>query len=204
MQQPIPPNFSGGGQNPYDFIINGSPKKKLSFLPHSNSPKDKMLYMVAGIGIVLAVLALIVMVFFSGGGASAGLTTIAQKQTEIIRVSNLGSQKARSTATVTFAENTLVTTTTAQKETIAYIAKKGKAPTSKTLALGMDSQSDKKLASAELAGQYDEVLTAVLKADLQSYQQALTTEYKATNSNTEKIMLQKQYNQVVIILKSVQ
>jgi hypothetical protein len=200
-QTPTSPN---GGQNPYDFIINGHQKKKRSFLPSNNSPKDKMLFMVAGIGIVLAVLALVIMVFFSGGGASAGLTTVAQKQTEVIRISNVGSQKARSTKTVALAENTLVTTTTAQQETIAYIKKKGKAPTTKTLALGANKQSDIKLATAERAGQYDEVFTSIIKADLNSYQQELASAYKASNSKTEKALLQKQYNQVVVLLKSAQ
>ncbi len=117
---PPAPVSSGqpGGNNPYDFILNhqGSPKRPLL---GGNSFKQRLL-IVAGGGLLLIIVLMIAFsVLFNKSDSTTGLLGIAQSQTEIARVAELGKLSARSPDTKNFASLTSLSMATAKAEIVA-------------------------------------------------------------------------------------
>ncbi len=203
--QQVPPSFPSDGQNPYDFILQGPPKQKRSILPTGNSPKQRAtLFMSLVGGVLLLFIIIMVLIFSSGGSSTKGLIKVAQDQTEILRITEIGTRYVRGSDAAAINENTKLTLTTAQAETVAYITKHNKKPSSKTLALGANKATDQALNTANSAGQFDDALKSTLKTQLTGYQSDLSTEYKATNSKSEKVLLKKLYDQATLLIKTIQ
>ena len=201
LNQPIPPPYSGDSQ--YDFILSGNQKAKKSLLPKGNSPKQRILYAVGG-GILAVILIMVIfaLVFGNSGGSTLALETIAQTQTELIRVSTAGATESRDVAVQGFAESIALTTTTGQQQTLSYLSAHKHKMDAKHLALGRNVKTDAALKSASEAGHYDEQLATELNQELTSYRDQLSKAYKEASSSTQKQLIQQLFNQVTVLLKN--
>jgi len=167
------PNQQPQGSNPYDFILNPSaPPKKGPF----NGSKHTKLISVAFIGIILVVVMIGISVITSLGNKNYNsLLELAQRQTEIVRIADLGLANARDPSTVTYVSTLRNVTLSEKTSTLAFLAKKKFKVNDKQLALKKDASIDKDLTSAKQDNNYDAVLLEKLDGLVTSYQKAEKT-----------------------------
>jgi hypothetical protein len=195
---PAPPPITPGGQKPgqYDFLFQEPPKKS-RFGLNITGTKQRIL-VVAGGAVVLLIL--IIMAFsFLGSGNKANqalLLSVAQKQTELIRIADLGAQKAHSTTAKNLAVTTAASLTTDQNALLGVMSPKPKA---KELALGKNSNTDKLLSTAEQNNQFDEVFVTELQKELLSYQKLLKQARDSTSSKKTKAILSDEYTHASVL-----
>lgn len=160
-------------QSPYDFIMNpGTPPKKspLALKVDPGSPKGflfKIGLIVGGVVIFMIIAAVIVNMLTGDKTNTADITSLAQTQAEIVRVSG----KANS-GTVTnqslrnFATNTTLTMTSQQTKTIALLQTKGVKLSTKKLALKKNADIDTQLQAATASNSFDSVFAQIMSKQL--------------------------------------
>jgi hypothetical protein len=202
LNQPIPPSYSGG-EDPYDFILKGSQKPKKSLLPAGNSRKNRVILVVGAalFGLILIIIVLS-LVTSSGSAGTKQLTTLAQSQNEIIRISSTGSTQARDSTIKGFSESVNLTMMSEQQQTTKYLSSHGAKVKPKVLLLGRDPQTDATLKSATAAGRYDDELLKTIEKQLNVYKIQLQQAYKQTSKKSEKILIQQLFDQATKLTKN--
>lgn len=190
----------------YDFIMNGGqpqPKSKLS-LPKGNGSKTQRILILVGGGAVLLVLILMAFSLLTAGskGQTEQLLTLAQEQTELIRVAGLAqSEKAvRSSSTQVLAANTSLALQSSNKEVLALLTKAKVKTDDKILALKKSSKTDLALEEAAQNNQYDDVFTGILRTDLKAYQTHVKQLYSTSTNKAQKEVLDAAYRGTTILL----
>lgn len=202
LDQPIPPG-SSGGENPYDFILSGAPKPKLSLVPKGGSQKQRIILVASGAIIILIIFVIVFsLIANSGDSGIKSLVSVAQTQTEIVRVSTAGTSQVRDPSILNFTENVSLGLTSSQIQTINYLTKHQKKISSKELALGQSASTNKKLSTAQETGNYDNTMLTTLQQELTAYQAQVIAAYKSTDVNSQKVLLQQLYTQVTNLLKN--
>ncbi len=189
------------GQNNYDFILNPEAKKKKTPLLAGNNPKQRILIIAAVGGVLLIVFFIFMSVVFGGKNSADSLLDLAQKQTEIIRVSDLGFRKAKSGVAKNLALNTKLTMQSSLNSTTERLAKLGTKPKPKTLALQKNIRTDQTLTTAGLNNKFDTTLVETIQKLLNDYRAALKTTYDASNSQADKQLLNSSYQAVSLLLE---
>lgn len=200
-QQPYyQPTAPQAPENPsqYDFIVNNQSPKR--------GPSSKtMLLFVAGTAGVLIVLAWIILslVFGGKGAATAPLVTLAQEQTEIIRITKAAddSNQLSSQDAQNFSRNTRLTISSDQAELTNFLAKNGKKLTKKQLALKQSATTDSTLQAAASSGTYDSTFISVLQTQLKTYQTSLSQAFKGASSASEKALLKGEFDNATLLLE---
>ncbi len=166
------------------------PNPDYSFL--NNAPtqagpsKRKRIMIVAGGAAVLLIIIFIgIFVLFGGGDSSSTSLNIAQKHTELIRVSELGQKTARGQAAKNIATTTNLTLLSSQAQ-INAIASKDQKVATKLLKAGQDAKTDTTLTEAEQRSQFDEVFIDLLVGEIKEYQIELKKAYESSNSKKNK------------------
>lgn len=199
---PLPQHDPNDPNNPYAFIMNsGAPQQQGKFnIPKGNSTLQRALIFGGGF-VVLLVVGLMAMSALSGGsGHSTQLLTLAQEQTEIIRIADLArnERSIRNETTNNLASSTSLSVNTSLKQTLGLIG--GKAPNPKVLALKKSSKTDALLTEAASNNQYDQVFVGVLQTKLKEYQSDVKKLYVGNKSKKEKAVLESAYNGTVVLL----
>jgi hypothetical protein len=195
---PAPPPMTPGGQGQYDFILNNQPPKKSWF--SGNSMKQRILIVVGG-GTALLV---VFMVIFAVLGSSKQtntqeLVTITQQQSELIRISGIGVQKARSTTAKNLAITTQLSITSEQQALLATLKNQGRKLSSKDLALGKNSKNDTLLTQAEQNNRFDEAFVEEIQKELLDYQKNVKAAYQSATNTKVKQALQVQFKNASIL-----
>lgn len=202
LEQPIPPSYPGG-DNQFDFILNGHQKPKKGLIPKGNSPKQRIIMVILGLLAVLTLFAIIfALIFSSGGGNKEDMLGLAQTQTELVRISASGAEDSRDAVTQGFAQNIAAVITTSQLETTEWLTKNGVKFKEKDLALAKDEKVDAALNSALQAGRFDQELVKVLERMLAEYKAELSQAFSGTSSKSQKTLLQNLFKQVETIIKN--
>lgn len=189
-------------QNPYDFILNDAKPAKRPLLPgNGSSVKQRLLIAGAGAAILVIIGIMFMNLVFGGSkGPTEQLLKLAQTQTEIVRISDLGVQKAKGTEARNLAITTKLSLSTQLAETTERLGTLGKKVNSKELALGQNPQTDTALDTAEQASRFDEEFLKVLNSQLADYQTSLQSTYSAAGDTTDKDLLSGQFDDVAILL----
>ncbi len=193
-------NPSDQNTNPYDFL-NETKKPRKPFKLGNAGKRERML-LVAGGG---ALLAIIIVIIFgtlakSGGNATEDLITLAQQQTELVRVATIGTTKARGTAAQNLAVTTAATIQSDQTTTLALLQKSKIKVSSKQLLLGKNTKTDLLLTQAEQNNQFDEVFTSQITAQLTAYQKTIKKAYDASSGKTTLAILTEQFRHTETLL----
>lgn len=200
-----PPPQQTPEQNPYDFIMNsGEPVKKSPLgLPSGNSVLQRILIVGGGL-VILLVVGIIAMSLLGGSGKSNSeqLLTLAQTQTEIMRVTDviLKQPATRSESTRILATNTALSVESTQKQVLAMIESSGKKVNTKELGLLKNAKTDTTLNTAALNNQYDDVATQVIITELKNYRTQLKTTYDGTSDQKNKVVLSDAFKGVGLLL----
>lgn len=190
-------------QPPYDFIMNSgaSPQKK-GLLPSGMSKKQKV-FIFGGAGLfVLLILGAIFSLFFNrpDPGLDASLK-MAQQHTEILRVADIGTKKAKSSTTRNLAA-TIKLSMQSSEDKIVAIASKGRKPTPAQLNAAKDLKTDEALTTADQNNRFDDAFTSAIHDQIRQYLQQIRIVYDATNSSQDKKTLDEVHTQIAKILPS--
>ncbi len=195
---PLPPDH-----DPFAFITQDNPVPKKT-LVNPSSMKAQIAIIVGFV--ILLIIGAIITVSLLGGGdkdRTQSYIEISQRQTEIIRISALASEKAKSLETKSLAYTTNLAVSSSQKELTTILVKRG--VTEKALAkeLGAlkNSKSDELLAEAERNNRYDETFKEILNTELTNYQKQLNA-VSGGAKKSEFAVLEKSFNQISVIQKS--
>jgi hypothetical protein len=195
----IPP--AAPSNNPYEFIMNPQKPKKPPVLIGGNSTMQRILVVVGGL-IVLVILAVVVSSLLTAGSKekTAGLLTVAQDQTELIRIATDGTQHATTLPGQSLAQNVRASITSDNAALLDYMAKNGQKVTPIQLAAKQSKTTDATLASALENSTYDSAFKDIIQTELQSYSTALQKAYKANPGPKGQTLLSKQYDAAKLLL----
>lgn len=201
---PAPPPLqpAGPGNSPYGFITESPQPGKKGF----GAGGSKMQRIIV-VGAIAAILLVVGLIFASvlgnaGSGAKADYQSLVEQQAEIIRVSEIGVEKARSSSAKNLAVTTKLSLTSSQSA-INSIAKSGGAKTdAKTLALGKDGDTDKALTTAEQTNRFDETFIQKLNQLLSEYQKTLKRLHDQTTKASSKTTLEEAYKNAGLLMQN--
>ncbi len=193
---PAPPPITPSGQQPgqYDFLFH-EPQKKGRLPLNPGNLKQRILIIVGG-GVLLLVVGLLLFSVLGGGGSNNELLAIAQKQAELIRVANIGNQKARSATAKNLAVTTSLSLTSEQSALLKVMNPK---PDTKELALGRNKKTDTLLATAEQNNQFDQTFVTEIQNELSAYQKAMKQAYDNASNSKVKAVLAAEYHNASIL-----
>lgn len=200
---PAPPPMQPAAtqNNPYDFITNSPTKPKKSFLPGGNSLTSRLIIIGAGV-MILFMIGLVVIALLNSGSTALknDYSTVVLQQAELIRVSDIGVQKARQADAKNLAITTKLSLSSQQPDLLALAKKAGASTDPKILAASVNSETDTALTTADQANQFDEVFVEIMSAGLKKYQQSIKKVYDATSSAATKDTLSKNFNSINVLL----
>ena len=189
--------------NPYHFILSPQQNAKKSLLPvpQPSSKKGRILTVCALLVVVFIVFSLVSSLLSSQGKASQEqMVSIAARQQELIRVSTIGAQKAKSQEAKNLALTTQFTLTTDQIKLQATMLKSGIKLTSIQLNSRKNIKTDAQLIQADQTNQFDEVFSKTVTDELTSYQQAISTAFKQQKGPVTRALLTTEFNNAAIII----
>ena len=196
--QPAPGPNGHGGQNNYDFILNPAAAPKKSPFNFGGGLVPGKLIAILG-GVFLLVIILAVVVNMSGGGTDkADMLAVAQDQTELLRLIEVGDTNVKSQALQNFNATAAASTTSDQLAFLEYMGNNDLKVNSKDLALGYDSAVDTQLNNALSAGTFETAYKEVMDKELAQYQTDLTAAYK-TSGPKGKAVLEAQFNNAKLL-----
>lgn len=202
LPAPAPPPIqpSPGGHNQYSFITDPSKQGKKSLLPSGGDKKGRIMIVVGGL-LGLMVLGVIALVVISsvGSGDKKDWATLAQKQQELIRISEIGLSKATVRDTKNLAATTSLSLKSSQATVNSLAKKNGAQVDAKSLALGKNSQTDVALKAAEQTNQFDATFQTILKTELNEYQTLLKKLHDGTSSKSTKSNLSTAYTNASVL-----
>ena len=172
--------------NPYDYILNPPSN---SSKPAAFNPKNKLLFSVLFVVGVLVLVVIVISIFSALTKKDySSYISLAGKQTEIVRVADLGLTKARSTDTKNYIATIRQTIQSEKNETVKFLVKNKRKVNEKQLLLARNSETDKALAAAENSSTYDETLIRTINQLVTSYQKSAKDATKSPSGPSEKAL----------------
>lgn len=199
--EPYQQNQDGPGGNPYEFILNPNqqkPKGKFS-LGKSNKLMVILLVVVAGAITLMILVTILLNAFAPKKIGKNELMSLAQTQTELIRVADQGSRDARQQVTKNLATTVQYTMITQQKRTTQPLGKVSK----KELSLKQKASTDQQLASAKQTSTFDDTITRIIENELNSYANELKTLFNQAATDKDRDLMSDFYKQTQLLIAQV-
>lgn len=189
-------------QPDYGFIINPGKNEGRGILPASGNKKKRLL-IVGALAVVLIIVFSTVFSFIFQDDSELLLTKLAQTHTELVRVSDIGKEKARSSQVRDFATTTKATLTSSEQEIMGIVSGTIKVD-SKLLAASKNPETDERLTVAEQRNQFDEVYIELISEQMQDYRSQLQNLHNLTSSEKNKEIYSKLFNDLGALLASLE
>jgi hypothetical protein len=194
-----PPITPGGPQDQYNFIMNpGGPAPKKSLLP-SDKKKKMLLFVGGGVTLLIVLLMLISILSNRPNDITEQLVTIAKQQNELIRIAEIGTEKARTTDAQNLAVTTRLSLSSQQQNLLGIVGQNGKKLSGKELSESADARNDQLLNDAEQNNRFDEVFKELLETEIAAYQKNLESVFFQTDSKSTKDALSSHYNSASLL-----
>ena len=193
-----PQNTQPPTPNPYDFLNAPTGPKRTLF--GSGGPKNKVLVSVVFVLVVL----LLVVVGFSfitslGKKDYSAYNTLLKTQYELVRITELGTNKARTAEVRQFAATVQYATITERDAVVTLLTNAEQEVLVKQLAQNKDAANDKALAAAEQANRYDEEVLKIMNTLLSGYYKQIKDIAPSASTKSEKALVtQLQTNAKVV------
>lgn len=176
----------------FDYILNAEAPKKAKLFGSGNGGNQKQRTLIS----VIFVLA-VVSVAIIGFGVFSSLTkkdysaykTLLEKQTEIIRIADLGSVKSRTVSVKNYVASIKSVTVSEKNDTAAFLKAAHVKIDEKALAAKSDANNDKALTTAEHANQYDEKLAEIINTLIIDYQKDIASLGNSVSTKTERALV---------------
>lgn len=173
----------------------GTPPRK-SMLGGGSSMAVRILVVVGGL-FVLMIIAVILMQVIGGGSSKFNkdaMLSVAQDQTELVRLGERGTQDGVTDTVKNFAVTTSLSIKSEQTTLLEYLAENGYEPNEKTLLLKQSAETDTRLDEAKSSSTFDTVYTSTMKQSIEAYKQDLTTAYNSAKNDNAKSVLKARYS----------
>jgi hypothetical protein len=197
-QPAAPPSNTGQ----YDFIMN--PQKPAGggkYLSLGGSSFIlKVLLILGGAAVLMIVLAIVVNIFFGSKTNIDDIVSLAQTQTEVVRVSAEGG-KANDQALRNAAESARETVGSHQQGLLAYLKKHGRTVKTKELGLKKNTNTDKLLLTAQQSNTFDTTYRQILRSELETYRTQIRLALDHAGDELEKSLLSAEYKETDTLLK---
>ena len=189
-------------QNQYDFL-NVQPTRQKNPLFGGNNPKQRMLISILFVlGVLFAVIIAIVVFRSLTAKDYTSYKNLVLKQTEIIRIAELGSSQARDVTTKNYAATIKSVTQSEKNDTLAFASKVGLTIQDKQLAISKDEANDKTLAAAESSNQFDQTFTTLINKLVADYHSEIKIAASGVDTKTEKAVVTTLQNNAAVIINS--
>lgn len=187
-------------QDQYDFILNDKKGSKKSLLPAMDLKKKRLLLIFGG-GVLFITLIVIIFGLISSlnNKDREFLINMVQQHAEIVRVAEIGEDKARNQATRNLAVTTKLALQSSQDDIVNIANKTGKV-SSADIAGGMSVQTDEELETAEQNNSFDEAFEEILYELLEEYRATLVEAYDISTSEANKQVYSDTFNQIRALL----
>ncbi len=198
---PYQRNQDAPGGNPYEFILNPEQNSKKKF--RIGKGGNKLLFTL--VIIIVSVIAFMILVtvlltaFAPKKIGKAEFLSLAQTQTELIRIADQGSRSSRQQVTKNLATTVHYTLLTQQKPVLAQVGKVNK----KELSLKQNATTDQQLASATATSTYDAAITKIIESELNNYATELKKLFDLAKTDKDRDMMSDYYKQTQLLLAQV-
>lgn len=174
--------------NNFDFIMNPAPAPRKS--PLGNSMATRALVVVGGLFLLVIIIAVAVNAFTKTGASfdKSAMLSVAQDQTEIIRLSTIGAEDSVSQINKNFSITAKLGMATEQQNLLAYLATKGYKPNPKSLLLKQSAKTTTLLDGARSSSTFDVAYSGVMQRSLQAYRQDLTKAYNGAGDSAKPVL----------------
>ncbi len=170
-----------------------------------NNGMKKRILIVAGGGLLLILLiSVFIAVIFSEEDINANLVRIAQRQEEIVRIAERGSESARDNQLNSLATTTRAAIASSQNQTVNRLAQNEISLNSSQLELRQDETTTQELRSAEEANRFDEVFIEVFVAEISEYRADVEQTYEIATLTADRELLEALYNEATLLLNTLQ
>lgn len=186
----------------YDFIMNpAQPTRKSPFsFGGGSSLAMRILVVVGGLFVVMIIVAILLSAFAQNSNFDkAAMLSVAQDQTEIVRLATRGGQDSVSQDNKNFSATAKLGIASEQATLLKYLAAQGYAPDPKELTLKQSSATDAQLDSAKSSSTFDTTYVSVMKKSLTTYKNDLSAAYDGS-SNSTKAVLKARYDAAEMLL----
>lgn len=193
---------SSSGNSSYDFIMKpNTPKKSGNPFGAGSSKQSRIMVVIIGIvGFILLSMIASYILTRASKQTTARMVSIAQEQQELMRIADIGTSKARTSAAKDFAVNVRLSIDTSQKEILALLKKRGHKLNIQLLSKKKNAKTDQLLNEAFLTNRFDDTFSETVRGQLLAYRQRLQETYKGSTNKTEKEVLAKNFKDVSILL----
>lgn len=195
---PYQPGPAAPPPGQYDFITNPVKQPKKGFLGLGGMG-GKLAMVAIGLGI-LTVVILLGSLFLGGPNEKDTLLPVAQKQSEVIALGQLGAKDGGTSQIQALGLATQLSLTTQQQELVAQIAKSGSKVKEKDYSAKLSSQVTSQLDNAKSNGRFDDAYRAAMKQALEDYQQTLKTANSGDLGKTSKALLARDFDQATLLI----
>ena len=200
-----PNNISPVETNPYDFILNNKPVNKplIDF-------NDKKSVTLAGLALIIVIIISLIIIksIFSGPTIIdiSSYTKVLQDQQEIIHLTtevdnntfgNLNLSNSLANATIT----TNLSIISQQNQTQSYLKLNGYSVSPSLINAGINLALDTKLTADYQNTTFYSDYQNALDANLTTYLNDLSSDYKLSTGKHGRIMLQSDYNSTLLLIK---
>jgi hypothetical protein len=192
------------GHNPYEFIVSPGVKPKKLRIGGTQNRATRLLLIMAGFGVIVIILGIIITSLLPNNGSVQSLTTIAQEQQEIMRVAAQGEQQASSETAKGLAFTIDLSIGTSQNKLLAYLESRDATPKAKELALKADTATDATLTAALASSTYDTTFEKIMATQLQTYLSDVQQAYNNASKTDLKQILSDSYSAGKLLLDEVQ
>lgn len=204
-QQPYTDPYSNPYNNQYDFIMNPQAPQRRPVLNLNGGSMGMRIAVVAGGLVVLILIIVVVSSLFSGGGNVPNLTTVAEDQSEAVRVANLAVQDDSShvtqVTTMNFAQNASLSIASDRAQLTTFLSSHGSKLSPNTLALKSNPATTQALSAAASSSTFDQAFLTAMQTDLETYASDLKQAYLHSQNTTEKQILSNDYNNEQLLMK---
>lgn len=189
-------------QDQYEFIMQGNQPVKKPMIPGTggNSMKSRIILVVIGAFILIMGAIGVNAIVNSGPDNKQQLLELAQQQTELIRVAEIGVKNSSGLQAKNLAITTELTLTTERNTLVAALKTQKVKVNDKTLKAKADSKTDRALTTAQQNNRFDEEFLKTIQEDLKEYQQNMKAAYNTTTNKKLREALKLQYANANIII----
>lgn len=172
---------------------------------HHDTDKDKrkriLIASAGGVGLLIVVFMLASLIFSGGPDITQRLVSIAQRQEEIIRITEIGIDNTRDNDVRQFATTTRSAMRSSQNDITGLIeTRAGSRVSQNILRATEDAQTTQDLETARQANRFDIAFAETILDELNDYQALLGIVSRETNSANEREVLQALDREVTVLI----
>ncbi len=198
---PAPPPISPNGNkpaDPYEFFMKEPAAAKKPLLP-GGSMKSRLFMIVGGVFVLLVIISVVAMLAGGDDTKTLQLAGVAKQQNEVVRMADIGANKARALNVRNFSVTVQLSLASQQSTLQKALKTQGVKTSSASLDTAKKTRNDEKLSVAQQNNRYDEVLLEILTTELSLYQKALKTAHSQAAAKTFKDAMAVQYQKAATL-----